>query len=142
MSDLRVAHDVLAQVFQDDPEPIPSWELGDLFKLETCRASIEVEAFGVRKYPDLESCAAKLFYATVKAHAFPNGNKRFGLVLVLLFLMKNEMRLTVPAGVAAQTAKQVAQSDPHTADGHPDAVVMRLTAFFRDSLEPRSAESG
>src|SRR4051812_1035267 len=81
MDDLRLAHRLLAEVFEHDPEPLPGWEEGDPHGLATCRACIEVEAFGIQKYPDLPSAAAKLFYSTIKLHSSPNGNKRFALVL-------------------------------------------------------------
>jgi death-on-curing family protein len=136
MGDLRVAHSVLAEVFENDPEPIPEWERGELSKLETCRCCIEVEAFGVRKYPDVASCAAKLFYSTIKMHAFPNGNKRFALVLLLVFLIRNEVRLSVATGVSAETAKRIADSDPRSPEGQPDVMVAELTEFFRQHLVP------
>ncbi|MDQ4040460.1 MAG: type II toxin-antitoxin system death-on-curing family toxin [Actinomycetota bacterium] len=99
--DLRIAYIVLAEVFHDDPEPIPAWERADPHALATCRACIEVEAFGVRKYRDLPSAAAKLFYSVIKLHPFPNGNKRFALVLTLLLIIKNNRRLTAPRGLGA-----------------------------------------
>jgi death-on-curing family protein len=135
MSDLRIAHSVLSEIFEGDPEPIPSWDRGDVAKLETCRGSIEVEAFGMRKYPDVEACAAKLLYSAIKLHAFPNGNKRFALVLVLVFLIKNDRRLTVAPGVNAETARRVAESNPHSAEGEPDLIIEGLTDFYRTNLE-------
>jgi death-on-curing family protein len=136
MGDLKVAHRVLSEVFADDAEPLPAWHEADRDKLETCRCSIEVEAFGVRKYDDVESCAAKLFYSTIKNHAFPNGNKRYALVLTLLFLLKNGRMLTVAEGVNARTAKWVADSNPHTPEGSPDVIVGVLTTFYRENSGP------
>jgi len=136
---------VLAEFFEKDPEPIPGWERGDLSKLETCRSSIEVEAFGVRKYPDVPSCAAKLFYSTIKMHAFPNGNKRFALVLLIVFLIRNGKRLTVASGVSADVAKRIAESDPHSDEGSPEKMIADLTDFFRKHLKDREfgqAEAG
>jgi len=135
MEDLEMAHAVLAEVFAED-EPVPSWDQGDASLLATCRGCIEVEAFGVRKYPDLPSAAAKLFYSTIKLHAFPNGNKRFALVLTLGLLVKNEARLTVPQGIGSGVAKWVADSDPHSAEGAPDVMIAALTQFYADNLVP------
>lgn len=134
MGDLRLAHRVLAEVFADDPEPIPAWEEGSLALLETCRGSIEVQAFGELKYPDLPSCVAKLFYSTIKSHAFPNGNKRFALVLALLFIRKNGNWLTAPEGMGAEIATWVAESDPHDPEHAPDLVIGTLTEFYRNNL--------
>lgn len=136
MSDLRVAHSVLEELFSHDPEPIPAWGHGDLSKLETCRASIEVDAFGIRKYRDVESCAAKLFYSTIKLHPFPNGNKRFALVLLFVFLIRNGRRLTVGPGINAEMARWVAASDPHAPEGEPGKMIAELTDFFRENLAP------
>jgi death-on-curing family protein len=135
MEDLEIAHEILAEVFADD-EPVPSWEQGDSNTLATCRACIEVEAFGVRKYGDLPSAAAKLFYSTIKLHAFPNGNKRFALVLTLGLLVKNGARLTAPQGIGSAVAKWVADSDPHSPDGAPDRMIEILTKFYADNLAP------
>ncbi len=137
MQDLRDAHKVLCEVFKDDPEPLPGWRDGQASLLEMCRVCIEVEAFGVRKYPDLASAAAKLFYSTIKLHAFPNGNKRFALVLTLLLIVRSGATLTAPQGVAAQEAEWVADSDPHAPESAPDLMVEQLTGFFRESLAPK-----
>lgn len=136
MNDLRVAHSVLAEVFEDDPEPIPDWERANPHSLATCRACIEVEAFGAEKYPDLPSAAAKLFYSTIKLHPFPNGNKRFALVLTIFLLVKNGQMLTADTGVGADAAKAVALSDPHAPETTPDKVIDRLIDFFRDNIKP------
>jgi Fic/DOC family len=141
LDDLKIAHAVLAEVFADDPEPIPTWEEGSQSLLETCRGCIEVECFGFRKYPDLPSAAAKLFYSTCKLHAFPNGNKRFALVLTLVLLIKNQARLTAGQGVSAQAAERVANSDPHSPEGAPDVMISGLTDFFRANLGPRESSS-
>jgi hypothetical protein len=141
MEDLKLAHGVLAEVFAEDPEPIPSWEEGRSDLLATCRGCIEVESFGYRKYPDLPSAAAKLFYSACKLHAFPNGNKRFALVVTIFLLVKNRTRLTAGQGVSAQAAELVADSDPHSPEGAPDVMIGNLTEFFRDNLAPREDDA-
>ena len=135
MEQLRIAHTVLAEVFKDDPEPIPRWEQGDPASLATCRACTEVEAYGVRKYPDVPSAAAKLFYSCIKLHAFPNGNKRFALVVALYFAIINGYRLTAPEGMSVEVAEAVAESDPHDPATSPDAVIGTLTIFYRENME-------
>jgi death-on-curing family protein len=135
MDDLRLAHRVLAEVFKDDPEPLPNWHHGDRTALATCRGCIEVEAFGQKKYPDLPAAAAKLFYSTIKLHAFPNGNKRFALVLTLLLLRKNNYLLTASQGVGSNIAKIVAATDPHVAVTAPDQIIELLGDFYADNIE-------
>jgi death-on-curing family protein len=136
MDDLRIAHMVLAEVFKDDPEPLPDWDRADQHRLGECRACIEVEAFGVKKYPDLPSAVAKLFYSTIKLHAFPNGNKRFAVVLSLMLLIKNGYMLTAESGVGASVAKLVAESDPHAPETAPDVVIAVLAEFYAENIEP------
>jgi death-on-curing family protein len=143
MDDLLIAHVVLAEVFKDDPEPVPDWDRADQHRLSECRACIEVEAFGVKKYPDLPSAVAKLFYSTIKLHAFPNGNKRFALVLSLMLLVKNGYVLTAPSGVGANIAKLVADADPHNPPTAPDAMITALAQFYAENMEPyRPAAAG
>jgi death-on-curing family protein len=137
MSDLRLAHRVLAEFFAEDPEPVPAWEEGDEAKLQTICECTEVGVFGVEKYPDLYWKAGKLFYSTIKMHAFPNGNKRFALVLTLLLFSKNDQRLTTPVGVNTATATDIAASDPQTRRGNPDAYITVLADHFRENSEPR-----
>jgi prophage maintenance system killer protein len=132
---LKTAHEILEAIFQDD-EPIPAWEEGHTPTLEMCCGCTEVEAFGHQKYPDLPSKCAKLFYATIKNHPFPNGNKRFALVLTLGYIAWNDHRLTSAEGVGYEVATSVADSDPHTPEGDPDVVIANLAEFFRDNIEP------
>jgi death-on-curing family protein len=138
MDDMRRAHNVLSDVFKNDPEPIPEWDSADRNRLAECRACIEVEAFGFKKYPDLPSAVAKLFYSTVKGHIFPNGNKRFALVLSLLLLMKNGQMLTAAQGVSAEVALLVARSDPHSPETAPDRMVDSLAQFYAENMGPFS----
>jgi death-on-curing family protein len=142
MDDLRLAHGVLAEVFETDPEPLPAWGQGNYRALATCRGCIEVEAFEVQKYPDLPSAAAKLFYSTIKLHPFPNGNKRFALVLTLLFIAKNGYRLTAAQGVGAGVAKVVAAADPHDPATAPDVVIAVLAELYADNIEKRDGVLG
>jgi death-on-curing family protein len=133
---MEMAHAVLAEFFKDDPEPIPAWEEGDPNRLAECRASIEVQAFGILKYPDLPSAVAKLFYSTIKAHSFPNGNKRYALVLAIALLVKNGYMLTAARGVGADEAKRVASTDPHQPETAPDEVISGLAEFYANNMAP------
>jgi prophage maintenance system killer protein len=134
--DLRRALELLREVFQENPEPLPSWEEGDPALLEMCRSCTDVEAFGTRKYPDVPSAAAKLFYSAIKNHPFPNGNKRFALALTIYFIVFSEGELTAARAVSARVAEWVASTDPHDPQTSPDAVVRALTVFFEQSIEP------
>ena len=89
----------------------------------------------MRKYPDLPSAAAKLFYSAIKLHAFPNGNKRFALVVTLMLIIKNGYRLTADQGVGAEVAKVVAAADPHQPETAPDVIIATLAEFYRHNIE-------
>lgn len=135
LDDLRAAHAVLAEVFEGDPEPVPGWYEGNRPKLATIAGCTEVSMFGHEKYPDLPSKAAKLFYSAIKVHAFPNGNKRFALVLTLAYFVHNGHRLMAAQGVGAEVARRVADSDPHSPSGAPDTMVEALAVFFKENVE-------
>jgi death-on-curing protein len=135
MSGMQAAHRVLVDIFGED-EPIPAWGEGHTPTLEMCCNCTEVEAFGQAKYPDLPSRAAKLFYATIKNHPFPNANKRLAFVVTLGYIAINDHRLTAPEGVGYEVAKWVADTDPQSDEGKPDKVIETLATFFRDNIEP------
>lgn len=141
---MKAAHEVLSDVFAGDDEPVPGWDQGDPGLIETCRGSIEVEMFGVKKYPDLFSAAAKLFYSTIKTHSFPNANKRYGTVVTMLLLLLHGYRLDIKLGGWAAAAKMVAETDPHEENGRPDVVVTALAMAFRriGLVESQPSERG
>jgi death-on-curing protein len=130
MADLRTAHRILIEMFAEDPEPMPPWETGNLALLETCCECSEVQAFGVPKYPDLVAKAAKLFYSGVKLHCFPNGNKRFGVVVAITFLVRNGHYLIAPPGDIRDLAQYVAETKPTEPEGRPDVIVQELIGHF------------
>lgn len=49
--------------------------------------------FDVEKYPTIEEKAARLCYSLVKNHAFVDGNKRIGILAMLVFLEINNIVL-------------------------------------------------
>lgn len=131
----QAAHRALVRIFEND-EPVPAWEEGDRGVIEMCCNCTEVAAFGVQKYPDLPTKAAKLFYSTIKNHPFPNANKRYALVLTMTYLLVNDHRLTAQTGLGYRTATAVARSDPHTPEESPEAIVNLLADFFHEHIEP------
>lgn len=134
MHDLRLVHSVLVDLFRDDPEPMPEWSEADRALLETLCGCTEVRAFGRSKYPELHEKAAKLFYSGVKLHASPNGNKRFGVVVAMVFLLKNGHALKVRPGELVDLATRVANADPHQRETKPDRVIKLLGEAFEGLL--------
>lgn len=130
----RIAHDVLSELFADDAEPIPTWADGDEEKIATLCGCTEVTCLGHEKYPDLPSKCSKLFYAAIKIHPFPNGNKRFGLVLTVVFLRVNDHMLTASNERMKDVATEIAETNPLRPDGRADDVIDRYTPFFRDNI--------
>lgn len=136
MGDLEDAHSVLEDFFADHEEPMSAWAEADRAKLEMCCRCTEVSAFGVAKYQSLEEKAAKLFYSAIKLHIFPNGNKRFGLVVLLAFLLKHDVQMNAAEGEPTGKAVFVAASDPHVAGQRPDEVIADLTKWIVDKTGP------
>ena len=69
----------------------PMYELNEK-NIEKLKSALEIpfaSFFGEEKYPTLEEKAAALLYYVSKNHAFPNGNKRTAVILMLAFLAEN-----------------------------------------------------
>lgn len=70
----------------------PMYELNrkNIAKIESALEIPFVSFFGEEKYKTLEEKAAAIFYYVSKNHAFPNGNKRTAVILMLAFLAEND----------------------------------------------------
>lgn len=71
-------------------------EVRDLGLLESAVARPEAAMFGVEAYPTLDLKAAALLDSVVNNHALIDGNKRAGLVAVVVFYGLNGYTLDVP----------------------------------------------
>lgn len=69
-------------------------EVGDWGLLESALARPKASVFGEDAYPDLNGKAAALLHSLVTTHALVDGNKRLGLVAVLLLYGMNGCVLT------------------------------------------------
>lgn len=49
--------------------------------------------FGLENYPTVEEKAARLAYSLTKNHSFLDGNKRIGVLIMLVFLEINKIEL-------------------------------------------------
>ena len=108
----------------------------DRSKLEMCCHCTETSAFGKQKYPGLVPKAAKLFYSGIKLHVFPNGNKRFGVVVLLLFLILNDRRLEAEPGELAYMAQHVASANPRKEATKHDRVVVEIVELAEARIRP------
>lgn len=62
-------------------------------RVEAAVAAPDVSMFGEDLYPDLPAKAAALFWRLVRAHGFSDGNKRVGLVALIVYVERNGARL-------------------------------------------------
>lgn len=86
--------------FYEQHQPSPPQTASNFFlrypgKLESCLAIPQQEFTNQRFYPTLIDQAAILFYLLIKNHPFENGNKRFGLLGLFVFLALNNKQLKV-----------------------------------------------
>lgn len=67
--------------------------LRDRGLLESAVFGMEASFEGMEQYPTVEEKAARLAYALVGNHAFVDGNKRVGILSMLMMLALNEIAL-------------------------------------------------
>lgn len=86
--------------------------------LEECREDVVRAALalpaasfrGEPAYPDVPTQAATMLYSFVKGHPCLDGNKRYGLALMLAFLEANGWRLEAKEPQLSAQVRQVAAS--------------------------------
>lgn len=79
----------ITQMFPDQ-DPHYTFDTRFKGKIESSIAQPFQAISGKDLYPTLFDKAAILFYLCVKNHPFEDGNKRMGLLLLILFLFKND----------------------------------------------------
>ncbi|TDN46486.1 death-on-curing protein [Curtobacterium flaccumfaciens] len=89
--------------------------LRDVGLLEAAVARPAASVGGRDAYPTLVEKAAALVHSVVRNHALVDGNKRLGLMLLIVFLGVNGRRLTASNDEAHDFIVKIA-------DGHLDAV--------------------
>ncbi|MDN5874422.1 MAG: virulence RhuM family protein [Sinobacteraceae bacterium] len=93
--------------------------------------NIEQTMFGDPLYASAEERAAHLLYFLIKNHPFSDGNKRSGAFLLLLYLRKQGLELTLnEQGLTALTLL-IAESDPKAKD-----LMVRLTMNLLSGHSP------
>ncbi|MDN5849193.1 MAG: virulence RhuM family protein [Nitrococcus sp.] len=93
--------------------------------------NIEQTMFGKPLYTSAEERAAHLLYFLIKNHPFSDGNKRSGAFLLLLYLRKQGLELTLnEQGLTALTLL-IAESDPKAKD-----LMVRLTMNLLSGHSP------
>lgn len=113
-----VAHRLASAMFSDlgFDEPIPPFENRYPNRLESCLNQPFVEFDGHEPYPGIEAKAMALFYFCIKNHPFENGNKRFAVAILFVFLFLNGMWIEIDPTRLYEIAKEVAQSTDEPAE--------------------------
>lgn len=94
VADVEDVHFALAKDFQQSKDPIFPAGVRDMNLLESAVERPRTSLGSTCKYPSVEMAGAALLHSLVLNHAFHNGNKRTGLVSILVFLDRNNFLLT------------------------------------------------
>lgn len=84
-------------------------EVRDWGLLESALARHRASVFGADAYPSLHQKAAALVHSLVTNHALVDGNKRLGLVAVLLFYGMNGQDLTATEDERVELIMEIAE---------------------------------
>ena len=87
--------------------------LRDLGLLESAVCSADMSFGGQELYPTAEEKAARLMYALVSNHAFLDGNKRIGLLAMLMTLKLAEIPLRYTQQELVELTLSVAEGKLH-----------------------------
>lgn len=88
----------------------------DAALLESAIASAYQTFDGEELYPSVEEKAARLGYALISNHAFVDGNKRIGMLVLLAFLSVNGAPLPQKSGEIARVGLAVASGEMRYGD--------------------------
>ena len=105
VEDIIMLHRTLSEMTGGSPE------LRDRGLLESAVYSANASFGGVECYPTLSQKAARLAYALIANHAFVDGNKRIGILAMLVTLRMNAVTLSftqaelIDLGLSAASGK-------------------------------------
>lgn len=88
-NDIFTAFDLVKQEFDRKYDKVPEYER-ETEAVEELKSLIE-RLTADQYYPNLKIKASNLFINTIKSHYFSNGNKRLGIVITIIFLIKNDL---------------------------------------------------
>lgn len=132
-AEARQALDALADELKSRGEASELFARDRGDNLTAILGNIEQTMFGEPLYPSAEARAAHLLYFLIKNHPFSDGNKRSGAFLLLLYLRKQGLELTLnEQGLTALTLL-IAESDPKAKE-----LMVRLTMNLLSSHPPAS----
>ena len=126
---LRV-HYALVKLFAEGGDPIvPAGPRPDGL-LESAISRPQTAQGKIEKYPTIELKAAALFHSLVGNHPFHNGNKRTALVSTVVYLDRNNRRITATDDELFEFVLRVAS---HSGEftGSPDDVVNEIAQWLK-----------
>ncbi len=100
----------LAQKHLDFDAPIPDFSSRYPNVLEGCLQAPFQKVFKKHTYPTFIEKAAMLFYLLIKDHPFRDGNKRIAIMVLSVFLQKNDKMLEVDTRLLYELTVRVAGS--------------------------------
>lgn len=131
VAEARRALDALADELKSRGEASELFARDRDDNLAAILGNIEQTMFGKPLYASAEARAAHLLYFLIKNHPFSDGNKRSGAFLLLLYLRKQGLELTLnEQGLTALTLL-IAESDPKAKE-----LMVRLTMNLLSSHAP------
>lgn len=86
-------------------------ELRDKGLLESAIYSTEASFDDIEIYPSAEEKAARLSYAIINNHSFVDGNKRIGIVVMLITLQLNNVNIQYSQKELIYLGVQIASGD-------------------------------
>lgn len=126
---LRI-HYALVKLFADGGDPILPAGPRPGGLLESAISRPQTAHGKVEKYPTVEFKAAALFHSLVGNHPFHNGNKRTALVSTVVYLDRNNRRITATDDELFEFVLRVANHEGEFA-GRPDEVVSEVAQWLK-----------
>ena len=106
----KMCHRVAVAVFNQESDPIPPFSTHTEQLLDSALNLPKQTFGGADLYKTLTDKAIILYYALIKNHPFPNGNKRMATASLLVFLFINNYWLETTPAELAEWAIKVAES--------------------------------
>lgn len=133
--DLRRIHEALVDDFAADDDPIQPPGIRSEHLLSSALSRSQTALGNDWKYPTVEMAGAALLHSLVLNHPFHNGNKRTGLVALLVYLDANGFMATCDERSLFRFVLRVAQHGlvPAHCDELADREVVEMAGWIRSN---------
>ena len=109
VDEICAIHEALVKDFEKANDPIDPPGLRSQHLLASALSRQTTSIDGIKKYPTVEMAGSALLHSLVHNHPFHNGNKRTGLVALIVFLDENGFKLTCDEDELFRFVLQVAK---------------------------------